>query len=346
MKCRHIIFATLVSVAAYGCAGAPTPEPQPAPPITRPDAATVARLEALYQARADSALSGYHAADVHFMTGMIGHHAQALVMSGFAPGNGASPTIQTLCARIINAQKDEIDIMQAWLRDRGLEVPEIHIADGHLMIHGPEHAMHMPGMLTQEQLDELGRAQGAAFDRLFLKYMIMHHRGAVTMVLELFATDGAAQDDFVFKLASDIQADQGSEITRMEFMLGLPELLQDAGRADNAGELRRAQRAVQPGAHGERRQLVGLLVQRRDRQFRDQARARHLRTHAQRHPHPERDRCGQVGGAAEAASGAARADALRALAEKLVGAVGGGGDRARPGGRGAAAGGSGMNQRA
>ena len=232
MKCRHILFATLLSVAAYGCAGRPTPETQPAAPaptapppaaptptVTRPDAATVARLEALYRARADSALSGYHAADIHFMTGMIGHHAQALVMSGFAPGNGASPTIRTLCARIINGQKDEIDIMQAWLRDRGLEVPEIHIADGHLMIHGPEHAMHMPGMLSAEQLEELRHARGPDFDRLFLKYMIMHHKGAVTMVIDLFANDGAAQDDFVFKLASDIQADQSSEINRMELML-------------------------------------------------------------------------------------------------------------------------------
>ena len=228
MKCHRIFLATLLAVAAHGCAGGPAPEAQPASPATgdppapaptRPDAATAARLEALYRARADSALSGYHAADVHFMTGMIGHHAQALVMSGFAPENGASPTIRTLCARIINAQKDEIDIMQAWLRDRGLEVPEIHIADGHLMIHGPEHAHHMPGMLSPEQLDELRHARGSDFDRLFLKYMIMHHKGAVTMVLDLFATDGAAQDNFVFKLASDIQADQGSEIERMELML-------------------------------------------------------------------------------------------------------------------------------
>ncbi len=233
MKRRHQLLATLTAAAVHGCATAPAPEAQPsvrapadpspaaapAPPVTRPDAATVARLEALYQARADSALTGYHAADVHFMTGMIGHHAQALVMSGFAPENGASPTVQTLCARIINAQKDEIDVMQMWLRDRGLEVTEIHIADGHLMIHGPEHAGHMPGMLSPEQLEELRHARGRDFDRLFLKYMIMHHKGAVTMVLDLFDTDGAAQDDFVFKLASDIQADQSSEIERMQLML-------------------------------------------------------------------------------------------------------------------------------
>ena len=231
------VLAIVLAGGAQGCAGGTgsTPAPEapapavpaaevtrptdPAPPVTRPDAATAERLEALYRARADSATMFFHEADVHFMTGMIGHHAQALVMSGFAPGNGASETIQTLCARIINAQQDEIRVMQEWLRDRDQEVPEIHIEDGHLMLHGPEHAMHMPGMLSDEQLDELRRARGRDFDRLFLEYMIMHHKGAVTMVLDLFATDGAAQDDFVFKLASDIQADQGSEIDRMQKML-------------------------------------------------------------------------------------------------------------------------------
>lgn len=233
MKTRPILLAALLAAAAHGCAARPGAAPAPSPgaepmstggagsaeATTRPDAATIAELEAIYEARTQAALEGYHAADVHFMTGMIGHHAQALVMSGFAPGNGASPTIQTLSARIINAQKDEINVMQAWLRDRGLEVPEVRIADGKLMIDGPEHAMHMPGMLTPEQLDDLGRTHGPAFDRLFLKYMIMHHEGAVTMVHDLFATDGAAQGDFVFKLASDIQADQSSEIRRMELML-------------------------------------------------------------------------------------------------------------------------------
>ena len=237
MRNRTTAMAVLAAALAFqGCASGSGPAPQgptsaadpaeppvhaadPATPPTRPDAALTARLEALYRARADSALTGYHPADVHFMTGMIGHHAQALVMAGFAPHNGASPSIQILCARIINAQQDEIDVMQAWLRDRGLEVPEIHIEGDRLMVHGPEHAMHMPGMLTQQELTELGRAQGTDFDRLFLAYMIKHHNGAVHMVNELFATDGAAQGDLVFKLASDIQADQGSEIARMELML-------------------------------------------------------------------------------------------------------------------------------
>ncbi len=221
--------AAAFAVATSGCAtsGPPASNATPGPvgaldaPVApvRPSPARAAALEALYQARADSVRRVFHDADVHFMTGMIGHHAQALVMAGFAPENGASRTIQTLCARIINAQQDEIALMQSWLRDRGLPVPEVHVEDGELTVHGPAHAMHMPGMLSPEQLDELRRAREEDFDRLFLKYMIMHHQGAVDMVLELFATDGAAQSDFVFKVASDIRVDQATEIARMESML-------------------------------------------------------------------------------------------------------------------------------
>lgn len=206
--------ATLVLAA---CATQPTPGTNPAAPNT--DGPSLAELEAIYHARLDSALMNVHEADVHFMTGMIGHHAQALVMSGYAPENGASPTIQTLAARIINAQKDEIAVMQRWLRDRDRPVPEIHGEGADATVHGPDHLMHMPGMLSPEQLAALSNARGREFDRLFLTYMIQHHEGAVTMVHDLFATDGAGQDDLVFKLASDIQVDQASEIARMKLML-------------------------------------------------------------------------------------------------------------------------------
>ena len=158
-------------------------------------------------------------ADVHFMTGMIGHHAQALIMSDLAPTHGASPAVQTLAARIINAQKDEIALMEQWLRDRGQTVPRVHISGLDLTIDGASHAMHMPGMLTDEQLKELDQARGTRFDRLFLTYMIQHHRGAITMVHDLFGTDGAGQDDLAFKIASDVQVDQATEIARMELML-------------------------------------------------------------------------------------------------------------------------------
>jgi len=182
-------------------------------------------LAAIAKAREDSARRPYTAADVHFMTGMIGHHAQAILMAGWAPTHGASPAVRVLCERIINAQRDEIATMQQWLRDRQQPVPAANpmmgmMTDGHehsAMVH--EHAMLMPGMLTEEQLKQLDAARGKDFDRLFLTFMIQHHKGAVQMVKELFESYGAAQDDLVFKFASDVNVDQTTEIARMERML-------------------------------------------------------------------------------------------------------------------------------
>lgn len=179
------------------------------------------RLEELYWARLEDNRTRFTQADVDFMIGMVAHHAQALIMSALAPKNGANSQIRTLAARIINAQKDEITAMQRWLRDRGQTVPEVEIKGTTLMVHhGGHHAMSMPGMLTSDQIRELEMAKGVKFDRLFLRYMIQHHQGAVTMVKDLFAVDGAGQDEAAFKLASDIHVDQVTEIARMEKMLG------------------------------------------------------------------------------------------------------------------------------
>ncbi len=209
---------TLLTLAACST----TETVRPAAPAATPTATqNTSALEALYWARQDSARTAFTQADVDFMTGMIGHHAQALVMSRLVPTHGARPSVQRLAARIINSQNDEIAAMQKWLRDRGQTVPEIHIDGLNLMVHGggAHDHMHMPGMLTEAQLHELDDARGETFDRLFLKYMIQHHSGAITMVDALFGADGAALDEASFKLASDINVDQRTEIARMQKML-------------------------------------------------------------------------------------------------------------------------------
>jgi uncharacterized protein (DUF305 family) len=157
------------------------------------------------------------AADVHFMSGMIGHHAQAVLMAGWAPTHGASPAVQTLCERIVVGQRDEIALMQRWLREWHEPVPEADAS--HDMMPGMDPSMLMPGMLTAEQLMQLDHARGPAFDRLFLTFMIRHHQGALTMVQQLIGTPGAARDDNVFKFVSDMNADQTIEIDRMNGML-------------------------------------------------------------------------------------------------------------------------------
>ncbi len=207
--------ATLLTVvASQACGGATTGLAPPPPPGPSP----TAELEALYRARLDSARLNFSEADVRFMTGMISHHAQALQMAGFAPTRGVGPSVRILTARTINAQEDEIITMQQWLRDRGQSVPEVYVdgVDSAVRVPG---GMPMPGMLTPQQMRELDDARGPDFDRLFLTYMIQHHRGAVTMVHDLFDTDDAALDESVFKIASDIQADQTAEIARMKRML-------------------------------------------------------------------------------------------------------------------------------
>jgi uncharacterized protein (DUF305 family) len=152
-------------------------------------------------------------ADVAFMSGMIHHHAQAVLIAAWAPTHGASPALLRLCERVVVGQQDEIALMQRWLEDRGEPVPRVDST------HHGHHPADMPGMLSPEQLVQLDEARGPAFDRLFLTFMIQHHQGALVMVDRLFGTNGAAQDEVVFRMASDVYADQSTEIERMQRML-------------------------------------------------------------------------------------------------------------------------------
>ena len=185
----------------------------PSPAQAQGEAAAIAR------AQADSIRNPYTAADAHFMQGMIGHHSQAIAMATWAPTHGANASVRTLAERIINAQQDEIATMQTWLSDRHQSVPEAKAGPTKMMSNGKEHEMLMPGMLTEDRMHQLDLAKGPDFDRLFLTDMIQHHRGAVSMVKDLFGTYGAAQDEVIFKFASDVNVDQTTEIARMERML-------------------------------------------------------------------------------------------------------------------------------
>jgi uncharacterized protein (DUF305 family) len=153
------------------------------------------------------------------MSGMIPHHAQAVKIAGWAASHGASPALRILCERIVVAQRDEIALMQTWLRDRHQTVPAADATRMHMTMDGMEHDMLMPGMLTDEELARLDAARGPEFDRLFLEAMIRHHQGAIGMVDQMFGAPGAGQDEVVFRFASDVYADQTTEIERMQKML-------------------------------------------------------------------------------------------------------------------------------
>lgn len=171
------------------------------------------------QAQADTGRPPVNAADVHFMSGMIPHHAQAVLIAGWAPTHGASSSLRIFSERIVVAQRDEIELMQNWLRERRQPVPAANAMRMKMSMDGMEHDMLMPGMLNDEELAELDRARGTEFERLFLLAMIRHHEGAITMVDQLFGSHGAGQDEVVFRFASDVYADQTTEIERMQKML-------------------------------------------------------------------------------------------------------------------------------
>jgi uncharacterized protein (DUF305 family) len=158
-------------------------------------------------------------ADVEFMQGMIPHHAQAVIMAGWAASHGARADVQRLCLRIMAAQSDEISMMRRWLRERKQDVPDSASTKHVMKMDGMAHEMLMPGMLSDDEMAELDRARGADFDRLFLNGMIRHHRGAISMVNTLLTHGNAGHDETVFRFANDVVSDQSAEISVMLRML-------------------------------------------------------------------------------------------------------------------------------
>lgn len=162
------------------------------------------------------------AADTQFMQGMIHHHAQAIEMVELLKKNTARKDMKMLGLKIEVSQNDEMKMMRTWLKDRGEEVPMDH-GHGQMMLMAGGTAdgmmMAMPGMLTEKQMAALAAAKGPAFDQLFLKGMIQHHEGALTMVDELFATPGAGQESIIFDFATHVDSDQRMDISRMRVML-------------------------------------------------------------------------------------------------------------------------------
>ncbi len=208
--------AVAAMTAAAACASAPHPTNGV---VLAAGAGVVGAGSAGAIAAADRAAREYAPADVEFMSGMIPHHAQAVIMAGWAPSHGARADVKLLCERIVIAQRDEIHMMRGWLAERGQEVPDSTSTRHMMKMAGMVQGMMMPGMLTDEQMAALEKARGADFDRLFLTGMIGHHQGAIDMVNELFSHGTAGHDDTVFRFAADVEADQTAEIHKMELML-------------------------------------------------------------------------------------------------------------------------------
>ena len=220
-RLRSPLRPTALALVLAGCASAAG-----GPPVTGVTlaagtglmvAGSAATMVAL--ATADSAARAFAPADVEFMQGMVPHHAQAVVMAGWAPSHGARADVQRLCLRIVAAQSDEIHMMRRWLRERRQDVPDSTAMRHVMKMNGVTHEMMMPGMLTDEELAQLGNARGSAFDRQFLTGMIRHHRGAIDRVDTLLGHGDAGHDEPVFRFANDVVSDQSAEIQLMLRML-------------------------------------------------------------------------------------------------------------------------------
>ncbi|MDG6108748.1 DUF305 domain-containing protein [Dactylosporangium aurantiacum] len=153
----------------------------------------------------------FNAADVTFATDMIPHHRQAIDMAEVAQAKAATPEVRALADRIAKAQEPEIATMSGWLTAWGAPVPSPGA-----MHHGMDGMGQMPGMMTDQEMRDLAKADGKAFDTMFLQMMIKHHQGAV----EMARTEQAqGQDAAAKQLAARIAADQTAEITEMQGLL-------------------------------------------------------------------------------------------------------------------------------
>ncbi len=222
---RAVFGALLLAATAFAAAQSPIVKPgapgEPAQELTAEEAIGIA-------------VSGHSPDDIRFMRDMIPHHQQAVEMAELVADRTNRPELADAAGRIELSQRDEIEFMETWLKDRGEPAPDP--AD-HAAMHTDQ---RMAGMATPEQMADLAAASGTDFDRLFLKLMITHHEGAVTMVEELLEQPGSAYDPVLFEFTTDITNDQSAEIERMHALLitlsddpraGLQPGFEDAGQA-------------------------------------------------------------------------------------------------------------------
>ena len=215
----NFLLAVLLAAALAGCTFDTSEETQTvgetAPNVVQPGAPGEPSRTLGPEELAEIEQPAYTEADVRFVQGMIHHHAQALRMTALVPQRSSSEALKLMARRMDASQEAEIEQLRTWLLDRDEDAPEFHRVHGHAHGRGQR---PMPGMLSEAELKRLERAQGEPFDRLFLQFMIRHHRGAIQMVEELYASDGGLEPA-VDALARNIDSDQLIEIGRMQAML-------------------------------------------------------------------------------------------------------------------------------
>jgi uncharacterized protein (DUF305 family) len=208
---RTIVYGTALALALglSGCTTGGEDAPQPTNPTVQLGAPGEPNRTLSPEEAGDIEPPEHTDADVAFMQMMIVHHDQAVTMTEWVEDRTTDRDLRLLAERMRISQEDEIELMSGWLRDRGTPLRGDH-AD--------HSADTMPGMLTDEQLEELEAATGEEFERLFLRFMIQHHTGALEMVADLRSA-GGGMELAIDRFARDVEGDQGIEIARMQQML-------------------------------------------------------------------------------------------------------------------------------
>jgi uncharacterized protein (DUF305 family) len=163
---------------------------------------------------------------------MIDHHAQAVDMATIIQARTDDPEIRTLATDIALGQSNQMGQMQGWLNDWNLSIgrsgpPMAWMNAGDGMKMGPGVSMDpaamrlrpdglMPGMATQAQVNQLRTLPVKQADVLFLKLMIAHHQGGISMAQVALAE---TKVPVVVHLCQTIVTSQQGEITAMTQML-------------------------------------------------------------------------------------------------------------------------------
>jgi uncharacterized protein (DUF305 family) len=195
--------ATLVITAALGVAGCGNDSDSGSMPGMDHGSHTPAPSSTATEA-------AFNDADVTFASQMILHHQQAVQVASMAGYQATTPTVKQLASAIKAAQGHEMQQMSGWLTSWGKPVPS------------PSHGGHdmsesMPGMMTEDEMSELGNAKGAMFDRMWTLKMINHHGGAVTGSKTEQTT---GKNTAAIALAKKIETDRTKEIATMHRLLG------------------------------------------------------------------------------------------------------------------------------
>ncbi|MEU5691734.1 DUF305 domain-containing protein [Actinosynnema sp. NPDC020468] len=206
MRVALVVFAVAVLGVLAGCTGAPAPDALPV--IVPGGPGEAARTLDPGDVGTDRWVAPSEA-DLVYVASMIVHHRQALDMSALAPTRASDETVKGLAARIHDTQGPEIGAMEQWQRQFAENAP----AHGHNgKLPDADHGS-MPGMASAEEMTALAAASGADFDRRFVRLMIAHHEGALTMAVDLLSK---GTDVRVEEMANDVVASQSDEIARLK----------------------------------------------------------------------------------------------------------------------------------